>query len=541
MRKMSMAKRFLAYTAAAAIILGTGFMGAGFNSNAETQYIVTDNVVVRDGANGTQIDGIGKGTKVNVTESETGSDGKKWNHISYTLNGVTYEGWVRSDLMSSDQSKIRPDEEPQTTAPEQPDTAREPDAQEPDTQEPDAVQEPETGADGVDFSMPEAGISGDGYQADGDLSFSVMGETMTIASDFTNVQIPSGFSKTEITYNDQTIQGLKYEYADVLLVYLTDAQGEGDLFVLDTERQIVFSFVTISSGENQLILLVPPADSQIASSYGKTIYASDEDSAVTAYQYNQLLDTISASTVTAEYYYVYGVTKNGIPGWYLYDDVEKNYIRSTTDLSVELDGLTDGDPAQEESGDNSLEKMLVVGMGAVCLICIILAIAFGIRSVRARKGLPEEEEEEEEEEELSFMQRRKQEREYRYFMENFDEEGNDYVEEKIPEQEQIVSQIEDDGWKENADYDVQISDKEDYDLTDENTEADLREFDEIEDILLAGLEESISALDRETGADRNSETGPVEKAESGKTTGSGKKAHSEQDEDEWNDLEFIDL
>lgn len=506
MRKNRIAKRMMAYIAAAAIMVSVGFMGIGFDSNAESQYIVADKATVRSTpstAPGTDKDYVFSGAKVEVIDSQTGEDGKKWNKISYEKDGTTRDGWVRADLMTYDAPSGTTTEPSTPDTTQQPDTQAPADTQQPETQEPADTQNPtDTQVPEVDFTMPDAEISGNGYAANEDGSFTVMGVAMTIG-EFADTQIPTGFSRADITYNSAVVKGLKCQFADVYLVYLTDGTNPGEFFVLDTQLNIVHSYVTLFSGSQQLILLVPPADAQVASCYAKTIYATDENTAVTAYQFNQSLDTTNATTVVAEYYYVYGVTKNGVPGWFLYDDVEKSYIRATTDLSVELEADEPAAPTPVVQPDDSIEEMIVVVMGAICLIFIILTFVFGIRSFRARKGLAKEEEEVEEEEELNFIQRRKQERKYRQFMENFEEEGDEAWEhllpesERIPKVDKIVSQVDETGWQ-KEEYDVAVTEKEDYDLTDENTEADEKEFDKIEDILLSGLEESVNEMDKES-------------------------------------------
>lgn len=566
MRKSKIAKRIMAYVAATTIMVSVGFMGTSFYSNAETQYISAESGARLRQEPSTTAEVVNKipyGASVQILDSQTDAGGGQWYEVRYHVGDIYHEGWVSASVMTSSAPGGTTTEEPEdstpATEPEQPDTTQQPATQEPATQEPADTQTPtDTQEPEVDFTMPDAEVSGDGYQSNGDLSFAVMGSTMTIA-EFTDAQIPAGFSRTDITYNSAAVKGLKYQYGDVYLVYLTDEAGAGDFFVLDTAQSMVHSFVVLSSGEHQLIMLVPPADTQIASSYGKTIYATDEDTAVTAYQYNQSLDTTSATTVVAEYYYIYGVTPNGIPGWYLYDDVEKTFIRSTTDLSVELDTLeaVGQTPVSEE--DDSLEKMIIVAMGAICLIFIILTIVFGIRSARARKGLNLEEEYEEEDEDdgLNFIQRRKQERKYRHFMENFEEEGDEAWEhllpehERIPSKDKIVSQVDEAGWQEQvekADYDLQVSDDADYDLKEDNTEEEIKSFDSIEDILLAGLEESVSALDKETqGVVKQPKPAPVEQPQvaaaekSVETPAETVQKKKKSKEDEWKDLEFLDL
>ena len=40
------------------------------------------------------------GTQVNVVSENTGADGKKWSKISFTYNGTSATGYIRSDLLN---------------------------------------------------------------------------------------------------------------------------------------------------------------------------------------------------------------------------------------------------------------------------------------------------------------------------------------------------------------------------------------------------------------------------------------------------------
>lgn len=551
MRKTGIAKRLLVYITAAAVIVGSGLAGTGFES-AAASYIQYDNIIIRDAANGEILGGIAKGTEVEILESATGTDGKQWNHVKYAANGTTHEGWVRADLMTDDKSKIEPDEE-EIQETQDPQETVTPDMPDEETDEDESS--------GLEVVIPDQSVSGEGYESTGDKAFTVCGVTMTIAEDFSDDKIPSNFEKKDISYGDGTVKGLKYKYGDVSLVYLKNQSGKGEFFVLDAEKDVVYSFIRVSAGNNELILLVPPADSAVATSYGKTLYATDEDTAVTAYQFTQQAELMDVGTNPAEYFYVYGITESGVPDWYLLDDGEKTFVRATTDLTVELDALSGTEIVVQNMDDgSSLEKMIIVVMAAIILICIVLIIIFGVRSRRARNGYCEEEEEEyedEDEDDMGFIQRRREDRKYRRFMENFEEEGDEDVADLLPQkkveaylkqdeepiqepipqettvlppvdtvvlkeimaeqekaaEEQRVAELAAKLELERAvaqemamdDYDIPVSDKDDYDLTDDNSEEDEKEFDEIE-----------------------KETAKVEKQKI-------------QPEDEWKDLEFLDI
>lgn len=403
---------------AAILAASAGFAGSGLSAQAAS-YIKSDNTIIRDAANGNMIGGINQGTEVEIVESKTGTDGMTWHHVRYAANGTTAEGWVRSDLITNDGADNGTDTNTGNTG--NTDTNTE---------------------NGADQSADVTGISGDGYKANGDNTFEVQGKTMTIASKIPSDKVPSQFKTETVTYNGNDIKVCKYDAGDVYLVYLLDEEKNGEFYVLNMQKNVVTSYITVGTEDNPLILLLAPDNATVSSSYGKTVFAVSETAGITAYQYNQSEDTLKADAILGEYYYVYGITQDGTTGWYLYDNVGKTFVRAVTDLSVDLDAGSDTEAAPAQ--DNSLDKMIIVGLGVLCVIFFVLMIVFAGKSRSARKYLPEETFDEDDEEEImTRAERRREDRKYRHFMDDLPE--NDEDEAAAEKTEPVFKEIADDG------------------------------------------------------------------------------------------------
>ena len=403
---------------AAILAASAGVAGSGLSAQAAS-YIKSDNTIIRDAANGNMIGGINQGTEVEIVESKTGTDGMTWHHVRYAANGTTAEGWVRSDLITNDGADNGTDTNTGNTG--NTDTNTE---------------------NGADQSADVTGISGDGYKANGDNTFEVQGKTMTIASKIPSDKVPSQFKTETVTYNGNDIKVCKYDAGDVYLVYLLDEEKNGEFYVLNMQKNVVTSYITVGTEDNSLILLLAPDNATVSSSYGKTVFAVSETAGITAYQYNQSEDTLKADAILGEYYYVYGITQDGTTGWYLYDNVGKTFVRAVTDLSVDLDAGSDTEAAPAE--DNSLDKMIIVGLGVLCVIFFVLMIVFAGKSRSARKYLPEETFDEDDEEEImTLAERRREDRKYRHFMDDLPE--NDEEEAAAEKTEPVFKEIADDG------------------------------------------------------------------------------------------------
>lgn len=518
-------KQIITYTLAAAVALSAGAAGSGFVSQAA--YIQYDNIVVRDAPEtGNVIEGLNAGVEVTVLDSANGSDGRTWNQVEYTVNGATHRGWVRADLMSesnpsgdnggeNDGNASEPTKE-QNNGDSQTDS----DSQKQDKNTGDTKESKDAGSssdeknqNGADTSADVSKISGDGYLEDGDDTFLVRGESLKISGDFSDSEIPEGFEKVQITYNGQDVNAAKAEHGEMFLLYLTGEDG-GEFYILDTERNCVLSFIRLTAGDASIILALPPQSETVSEDYEKTIFAVDEENGISAYQYAQDENTMKTDAVPEEYYYLYAMSDDGTFGWYLYDNVEKTFIRSATDLSKDISG--DSQETRQAQEESSLEKMIVLGAGIVFLILLILAITFGVRCRRLKKKLPEEEPEEEEQEEEEFMtraERRREKRRYRHFMD--EEEEEETFEDDMEDDMQEDPSQEDDS--EDTDEDVLVLDGEEYDWLDEEDDS----------------EDPDAVLDEP----------PVKKKAPRKEKDQKKGSKPDEDtDDDWDDdLEFLDL
>ena len=390
--------------AAAAIAVSTLFGGAGSTAEA-AYYIPYEHINIRDSANGTVLGNIAQGTEVEILESETGSDGNTWYHVSYTEDGVESEGWVRSDLVESDGNETEAEESGESTdeeadEEESEDSEASEDAEE-ESEEENVSEEEETEDSGSGSDASE--ISGDGYEPDGDQSFNVRGTTMTISDSYEEEDVPENFSKVTITYNGEEVTAFQFDAGDVFLLWLEDADGNGGFYVLDTERNVVHSYIRISAGDSFLILLLAPETEVVSDSYAETMVVMNETDGITAYEYAQDSETLSADISEGNYCYLYGISQDGETGWYLFDSVNQTFVRATTDLSVDI---ADSEEESEVPDTSSLDQMIIVALAAACVLLFVLMMIFLVRSRRARKGLAGEPEDIAEEEEEDHPARR---------------------------------------------------------------------------------------------------------------------------------------
>lgn len=79
-----------------------GNSGSTGGDGEEYQYVNVSAIRVRESASTSSevVANLLKGDKVKVKSTKTGSDGKSWTKVSFTINGTKYHGYIRSDYLS---------------------------------------------------------------------------------------------------------------------------------------------------------------------------------------------------------------------------------------------------------------------------------------------------------------------------------------------------------------------------------------------------------------------------------------------------------
>lgn len=321
---------------------------------------VSGNIVVRDKAGGSPVGSLNEGQEVTIRGQEEGADGYSWYAITFDWNGVETEGWVRSDLINTDSSESNSSSQ--------------------EDQESEGTQ---------------------GESKDGD--FQVGANTYEIAGSIPGNDIPDDFSETTITYAGEEVPAVKFEYADLFLLYLNNVSDADDagFYVLDSERDSVTPFI-LKEMKNGYVLLINAPEEIAAEVSGQ--YAQNscdfENGSVMAYQLQEADDYINSDVLVSDFYYVYGMTQSGEKGWYLYDAANETLQRSFANMQYTGAAREEDTEAASpiEFDMDSITRMLVAGLGLLCLLLLTLVVIFSVRYHRLRKLLENEYDEAETEE-----------------------------------------------------------------------------------------------------------------------------------------------
>lgn len=511
MKKVSKWKKTVLLSCASGMLVFGGVMQTDITtvwalpSSGES---VSGNIVVRDNVGGSPVGSLNEGQKVTIRGQKEGTDGYNWYEITFDWNGAETEGWVRSDLINTGSS------------------------------------ESEGSAQGNEENENTEGESEDG-------DFQIGANTYDIAGSIPQDDIPGDFSETTITYAGEEVPAVKFEYADLFLLYLQNVSDADDagFYVFDSERDSVIPFILEETKNGYVILMNVPGE--IAAEVSGQYLQSDcsfENGSVMAYQLQEADDYMNADAAISDFYYMYGITQSGESGWYLYDAANETLQRSL--VSMQYEGAAQADDTKAASpisfDMDSITRMLVAGLGLFCLLLLVLVIIFSVRYRRLRKFLEDECDEEEAEETFIDEEEPKDASDTKEL-----EKKLERHQEKIPDKMfeinlpngkvDLMDLDEEDG------YDVKVERDADYDLNVEDilkyyNESEPEYYDEPEDepeVKMADSGPEIELTDSDSGDepeyydDEEDETDPVEESQK-------EEKESEKQDSEWDDeLEFL--
>ncbi len=320
------------------------FVAAGiFAGNTVTAWAYPNPATANDNSinvrespvDGTVVGSLNSGNSVTVTDDIVGSDGQTWYQIEYTsAGGASITGWVRGDFLDVEEVvEETPTEEAETE--EAPDLSQ---------------------------------------------------VNLQVSSGIPSDMIPVGFQLTTVVYEGTEISALVMNNADVYLVYMEDTAGiiDGRLVVYDIDRAELIPYISFET-DNGFILLLNIPDSELSLLSDRFVSTSCEftDGTMDALQMSMADTAISDTINISDYYFMYGVNRDGQYGWYVYNATEGTIQESILSMHYNFNGTVLTDEEEEtESSMSSMSLILMIVVLAVLALLAVLAILFGVRCRR---------------------------------------------------------------------------------------------------------------------------------------------------------------
>ena len=215
-----------------------------------------------------------------------------------------------------------------------------------------------------------------------------------VSSVFADEFMPVGFSKTTVTYEEQMVEAAQFDMGGIVLLYVTDADGNnGNFDMYDQTTGELSDFLQISGIENRFIIAlkagpdvsVPDGftkatlnwNSQTLEAYAYTGDAGDATSGGSDGAVSGSDGAVAGGTAPVDindFFLIYAISSEGNKGWYMYDQNEGTYQRYVQNLHAGGKGNISG------SGENLISKITSPGAdseegGVNVMLIIVIACA----------------------------------------------------------------------------------------------------------------------------------------------------------------------
>lgn len=318
-----------------------------------------------------------------------------------------------------------------------------------------------------------------------DVRVDVNGTSYTVV-DFSDILIPTGFTKSEVTLEGSQCPAALQESSGKYAIYLANADGEENFFLFDSDDSSFSPFEQITISQDRFIIpLTKDVSSQMPDNLQETTFT------VNGKEFPAWQNTDSES-----FYVLYALNSDGKEAFYQYDSTEDTYQRYT------IENIDKEDQGQTSSGlrrlfdtlRDNIDKFLV-GTWLVFLLFLIIIIILAIKLHHRNLELddlydeygidlddePEEVPEKKKKDKKADKKSRKQDKLAADEESEFDDGFEDYEDDDF-----------EDGFDSEDEYDLDGEDEDSY----EEEEYDDEDFDEDYDAFVRGAKRSYDDVPR---------------------------------------------
>ena len=200
-----------------------------------------------------------------------------------------------------------------------------------------------------------------------------------VSSVFADEFMPVGFSKTTVTYEEQMVEAAQFDMGGIVLLYVTDADGNnGNFDMYDQTTGELSDFLQISGIENRFIIALKAGpDVSVPDGFTKATLNWNSQT-LEAYAYTgEAGEAVSGGVAPVDindFFLIYAISSEGNKGWYMYDQNEGTYQRYVQNLHAGGKGNISG------SGENLISKITSPGAdseegGVNVMLIIVIACA----------------------------------------------------------------------------------------------------------------------------------------------------------------------
>ena len=224
-----------------------------------------------------------------------------------------------------------------------------------------------------------------------------------VSSVFADEFMPVGFSKTTVTYEEQMVEAAQFDMGGIVLLYVTDADGNnGNFDMYDQTTGELSDFLQISGIENRFIIALKAGpDVSVPDGFTKATLNWNSQT-LEAYAYTgEAGDATSGGSDGAvsgevapvdinDFFLIYAISSEGNKGWYMYDQNEGTYQRYVQNLHAggkgnisgsgeNLISKITGPSADSEEGGVNVMLIIVIACAVLLVALIITVIIMAVK------------------------------------------------------------------------------------------------------------------------------------------------------------------
>lgn len=213
-----------------------------------------------------------------------------------------------------------------------------------------------------------------------------------VSSVFADEFMPVGFSKTTVTYEEQMVEAAQFDMGGIVLLYVTDADGNnGNFDMYDQTTGELSDFLQISGIENRFIIALKAGpDVSVPDGFTKATlnwnsqtleayaYTGEAGEAASGGSDGSVSGGVAPVDIN-DFFLIYAISSEGNKGWYMYDQNEGTYQRYVQNLHA------GGKDNISGSGENLISKITSPGadseeggvnvMLIIVIACTVLLVA----------------------------------------------------------------------------------------------------------------------------------------------------------------------
>ena len=210
----------------------------------------------------------------------------------------------------------------------------------------------------------------------------------SVSETFDADSLPDGFTVTECEYDGAMVQAGVNEQG-VLLIHMTDEDGNSDFFVYDRETGILAPYVTVRMAEKTILVLPPeeiPEDVSLPEGFRECTIDIGEH---TVHGWIWGTQTSEAP----EYCVVFGQNADGEKNFYRYDQKEMTLQRYFQDPDAEELRRENADIVSEYNSlvdDYTIRGYMIAGLFGACILLVIILIVLLLTRKPGNRYVPDE-------------------------------------------------------------------------------------------------------------------------------------------------------